>query len=61
MSLQTQWRYKAIPLKSGFASGIRPEDVEDTLDTLGNQGRDLVHVPQPAMNPGWRYLKRPKP
>jgi len=61
MSTQTQWQYKVVHLKPGTSGGIRPEDVEDTLDKLGGQGWELVHVHQPAMNLGWLYLKKPKP
>jgi hypothetical protein len=51
-----RWLYKVVVVKPQFL-GLKPEQVESTLASLGQQGWELVSVVQTGMNVTL-YLKK---
>lgn len=54
--MSKRWLYKVVVVKPQFL-GLKPEQVESTLASLGQQGWELVSVVQTGMNVTL-YLKK---
>ncbi len=72
MPQTAQWEYKVVPIKTRIHSEttngtIKPviDDVQNDLDSLGEEGWELVTVQDTTLQDGRRftvaYLKRQKP
>ncbi len=54
--MSKRWLYKVVMVKPQFL-GLKPEQIEATLASLGQQGWELVSVVQNGMNVNL-YLKK---
>ncbi|MFN3702318.1 DUF4177 domain-containing protein [Thermomonas sp.] len=54
--MSQRWLYKVVVLKPQFL-GLKPETIESTLASLGQQGWELVSVTHVGMNVHL-YLKK---
>ncbi|WP_101926172.1 MULTISPECIES: DUF4177 domain-containing protein [Luteimonas] len=58
--MTTRWQYKIETVKVGTMGGLKPELIEERLQTLGHQGWELVNaVHATQWGPTLLFLKRP--
>lgn len=57
--MSERWQYKVEEIKVSLLGGIKPEDIEERLQSLGLQGWELVNaVHAPPVGPTLLFLKR---
>ncbi len=58
--MSTQWTYKVVDINPSLFKAISTEGVQEILNQHGQQGWELVHVTQLAVNMQSLYFKKPK-
>jgi hypothetical protein len=58
--MSTQWAYKVVEISPTLFKGISTEEVQEMLNQHGQQGWELMHVNQLAINMQTFYFKKPK-
>ena len=59
MAEQTKWEYRITEVGS-FWKGTKPEDIEDYLNQLGDEGWEVINLHHPEnSNKVWVTIKRP--
>ncbi|KPN20789.1 hypothetical protein AO715_13370 [Xanthomonas sp. Mitacek01] len=57
--MSERWQYKVEELKPTFLGGVKPADIEERLQALGQQGWELVNAIYIApLSPALLFLKR---
>ena len=59
MSERTKWEYR-VEVVGSFWRGTKPEEMEDFLNQLGEEGWEVVNLHSPEnSNKTWITIKRP--
>ena len=59
MAENTQWEYR-IEIVGSFWKGSKPEEIEDYLNQLGEEGWEVINLHSPEnSNKLWITIKRP--